>query len=124
MLTKRTVSLIFSTIFSAIFGILAITVGVIDIMNPPYPYAYKLPILGHVALIVGILSLTATCLIWRMKKLGGYIEILSFAIAYAVNVYVGENAIAHAIAGAIVGIILLTPIAFAWKNLNKNNKTG
>jgi len=118
VLMKRTVSLIVSTIFFAIFGILAITLGVIDIMNPPYPYAYKLPILGHVALIVGILSLTATGLIWRTKKLGGYIGILSFAIAYMVNVYVGENTLAHAIAGAIAGIILLLPLAMAWKTLS------
>jgi hypothetical protein len=87
-------------------------------MNPPYPYAYKLPILGHVTLIVGVLSLTATSLIWRTKKLGGYIGILSFAIAYAVNVYVGENTLAHAVAGAIVGIILLLPLVMAWKTIS------
>ena len=55
--------------------------------------------------------------------MGAYIGVLSFAIAYIVNVYVGENVIAHAIAGAIVGIILLSPIALAWKNLDKNNRT-
>lgn len=115
---KRTVSIMISAVFFAIFGILAIIVGIVDIMNPPYPYAYKLPILGHLALLVGILSLTATNLLWRMEKLGGYIGILSFAIAYVVNVYVGENTLAHIIAGAIVGIILLTPLALSWKTID------
>jgi uncharacterized membrane protein (DUF2068 family) len=92
-------------------------------MNPPYPYAYKLPILGHMALIVGVLSLAATWSLWKLKRMGAYIGVLSFAIAYIINVYVGENTIAHAIAGAIVGTILLSPIAFAWKNLDKKNKT-
>lgn len=117
-MTKRTVSLIISTVFFAIFGMLAIIVGIVDIMHPPYPYAYKLPILGHLALLVGILSLTATGLLWKMRKLGGYIGILSFTIAYAVNVYVGENTLAHAIAGAIVGIILLLPLAMTWKTIS------
>jgi len=75
------------------------------------------------ALIIGILSLAATWLLWKLKRMGAYIGVLSFAIAYIVNVYVGENVIAHAIAGAIVGIILLSPIALAWKNLDKNNRT-
>ncbi|MBS7636812.1 hypothetical protein KEJ37_05710 [Candidatus Bathyarchaeota archaeon] len=117
-MTKRTVSVIVSTVFFAIFGTLAIIVGIVDIMNPPHPYAYKLPILGHLALLVGILSLTAMGLLWRMKKLGGYIGTISFAIAYVVNVYVGENTLAHAIAGAIVGIILLTPLALSWKTID------
>lgn len=47
---KRTVSLMVSIAFFAIFGTLAIIVGIVDIMNPPYPYASKLPILGHTAL--------------------------------------------------------------------------
>lgn len=122
-MTKRTPSVIVSAIFFALFGILAIIIGIIDITNPLYPYAYKLPIFGHIALIVGILSLAATWSLWKLKRMGAYIGVLSFAIAYIVNVYVGENVIAHAIAGVIVGIILLSPIAFAWKNLNKNNRT-
>ena len=116
--SERNASIIVATIFFAIFGILAIVIGVIDIMNPPYPYAQRLPILGHIAFIVGIVSLVATSLLWKLKLLGGYLGILSFAIAFLVNVYVGEYPLAHAIAGAIVGLILLVPLAFAWKSLS------
>jgi hypothetical protein len=116
--TRRNISLVIATIFFAIFGIIAIVIGVIDIMDPPYPYAQRLPILGHVALLVGFLSLVATGLLWKLKRLGGYLGCVSFAIAYAVNVYVGEYPIAHAIAGSIVGLVLLAPLALGWKSLS------
>jgi len=114
----RNTSIIVATVFFAIFGIFAIVIGVVDIMNPPYPYAQRLPILGHVAFIVGVLSLMTTSLLWKLKLLGGYLGILSFAFAFLANVYVGENPLAHAIAGAIVGLVLLIPLAFGWKHLS------
>lgn len=115
---RRSASIKVSAILFAVFGILAIIIGVVGIMNPPYPYAQKFPIFGHMALIVGILSLVATVLLWRLKQLGGYIGVLSFAVAYTINVYVGEHPLAHAIAGAVVGLILLVPLALAWKTLS------
>lgn len=114
----RNTSIIVATVFFAIFGILAIVIGVVDIMNPPYPYAQRLPILGHVAFIVGVLSLVTTSLLWKMKLLDGYLGVLSFTFAFLVNVYVGEHPLAHAIAGAIVGLVLLIPLAFGWKHLS------
>lgn len=114
---KRKISLIVAMVLFAIFGILSLIIGVVDLLNPPYPYVQRLPILGHMALIVGILSLVASGLLWKLKQLGGYIGILSFTIAYIINVYVGEHLLAHAIAGAIVGLILLVPLAFAWRTL-------
>ena len=114
----RNASIIVATIFFAIFGILSIVIGVVDMVNPPYPYAQRLPILGHVALVVGVLSLVATGLLWKLRRLGGYLGCVSFAIAYVVNVYVGEYPIAHAIAGAIVGLVLLAPLALGWKSLS------
>ena len=115
---RRNFSVIVATILFAIFGILAIVIGVVDTMNPPYPYAQRLPILGHIAFTVGILSLVATSLLWKMKLLGGYLGILSFTVAFLVNVYVGEHPLAHAIAGAIAGLVLLVPLASAWKSLS------
>ncbi|MBE0513163.1 hypothetical protein IBX38_08950 [Candidatus Bathyarchaeota archaeon] len=114
----RNTSIIVATTFFAIFGILAMIVGVVDLMNPIYPWGQRLPILGHMALIVGILSLVATGLLWKLKRLGGYLSIVSFVIAYGVNVYVGEHPLVHAIAGAIVGLILLLPLALAWRSLS------
>ena len=74
--TRRNTSMIITTIFFAIFGILAIIIGVADLMNPIYPWGQKLPILGQIAFMVGILSLVATNLLRKMKLLGGYRGIL------------------------------------------------
>ena len=115
---KRNTSIIIATIFFAIFGILAMIMGVIDLMNPIYPWGQKLSILGYIALIIGILSLVATSLLWKLKQLGGYLGIVAFAIAYTVNVYVGEHPMLHAIAGVIAGLALFTPLAVGWKSLS------
>lgn len=115
---KGNASIIVATIFFAIFGILALMIGVVDMINPPYPYAQKLPILGHMAFIVGILSFVAAGLLWKLKRIGGYVGVLSFVIAYTINIYVGEYPLLHAIAGAIVGLILLVPLALAWSDLS------
>lgn len=116
--TKRNASIVIATIFFAIFGILAIMVGTVDLMNPIYPWGQRLPILGHVALAVGIFSLVATGLLWKLKRLGGYLGIISFVIAFAVNVYVGEHLILHVIAGVIAGLVLFIPLALGWKSLS------
>jgi len=115
---KRNTSIIIATIFFAIFGILAITMGIVDLVDSIYPWGQTLPILGQIAFMVGILSLVATSLLWKLKRLGGYLGILSFTIAFLVNVYVGEHPLAHTIAGAIVGLVLLVPLAFAWRSLS------
>jgi hypothetical protein len=115
---KRNTSIIIATIFFAIFGILAITIGIVDLVDPIYPWGQKLPILGQIAFMVGILSLVATSLLWKLKRLGGYLGIISFVIAYAVNVYVGEHPLLHAIAGVIAGLVLFIPLALGWKSLS------
>jgi len=114
----RTASTAIATIFFAIFSFLAITVGVADMMNPIYPWGHRLPILGEIALVVGILSLVAAGLLWKLKRLGGYLGIISFVIAFAVNVHVGEHLILHVIAGVIAGLVLFIPLAFGWKSLS------
>jgi len=115
---KRNASIIIATIFFAIFGILAIMVGVVDLMNPIYPWGQRLPILGHIALMVGVLSLAATSMLWKLKQLGGYLGIISFVIAYAINVYVGEHLMLHIIAGLVAGLVLFIPLALGWKSLS------
>ena len=99
MADKRNASIIVATIFFAIFGVLAIMVGVADLMDPIIPWGQRLPILGEIALVVGVLSLVATGLLWKLKRLGGYVGAISFLIAFAVNVYVGEHMMLHIIAG-------------------------
>lgn len=114
----RTTSIAVATTFFAIFGVLAIMVGAVDLMNHIYPWGYRFPILGHIALIVGILSLVAAGLLWKLKQLGGYLAIISFAIAFAVNMYVGEHPMLHAIAGVIAGLVLFIPLALGWRSLS------
>ena len=93
-------------------------VGVVDLMNPIIPWGHRLPMLGEMALAVGVLSLVATGLLWKLKQLGGYLGIISFGIAFAVNMYVGEHLILHVIAGVIAGLVLFIPLAFGWKSLS------
>ena len=116
--TKRNASIIIATLFFGIFGVLATMVGVVDLMNPIIPWGHRLPMLGEIALAVGVLSLVATGLLWKLKQLGGYLGIISFMIAFAVNVYVGEHLILHVIAGVIAGSILFIPLFLGWKSLS------
>jgi FtsH-binding integral membrane protein len=116
--TVRTKSVLLATTLFVIFGLLALVIGAIDVIDPPYPYAQRLPILGHIAFTVGILSLIASTLLWKLKRLGGYIGVVSFIIAYIVNIYVGEHPVIHALAGTIVGLILLVPLVLAWRSLS------
>jgi len=116
--TKRKASIVIVTLFFGVFGVLAIMVGVVDLVNPIYPWGHRLPMLGEMALAVGVLSLGATGLLWKLKQLGGYLGIVSFVIAFAVNVYVGEHLILHVIAGVVAGLVLFIPLAFGWKSLS------
>ena len=116
--TKRNASIIIATLFFGVFGVLAIMVGVVDFVNPIIPWGQRLPMLGEIALAVGVLSLVATGLLWKLRQLGGYLGIISFMIAFAVNVYVGEHLILHVIAGVIAGLVLFIPLAFEWKSLS------
>ena len=111
-------SIAVATMFFAIFGVLAIMVGAVDLMSPIYPWGYRLPILGHIALMVGVLSLAATGLLWKLKRLGGYLGIVSFVIAFAVNVYVGEHLMLHVVAGVVAGLVLFVPLTLGWKSLS------
>jgi hypothetical protein len=115
---KRNASIIIATLFFGVFGVLAIMVGVVDFVNPIYPWGQRLPMLGEIALAVGVLSLVATGLLWKLKQLGGYLGVVSFVIAFAVNVYVGEHLILHVIAGVTAGLVLFIPLAFGWKSLS------
>jgi uncharacterized membrane protein (DUF2068 family) len=93
-------------------------VGVVDFVNPIIPWGHRLPMLGEIALAVGVLSLVATGLLWKLKRMGGYLATISFMIAFAVNVYVGEHLILHVIAGFIAGLVLFVPLVFGWKTLS------
>lgn len=116
--TRRNASTIIATFFFGMFGVVAIMVGVVDLMSPIYPWGHRLRIFGEMALAVGILSLVATGLLWKLKRLGGWLGIGSFVIAFAVNVYVGQHLILHVMAGVIAGSVLFIPLAFVWKNLD------
>ena len=116
--TKRNASIIIATLFFGVFGVLAVMVGVVDFMNPIIPWGLRLRMLGEMALAVGVLSLVATGLLWKLKRLGGYLGVVSFVIAFAVNVYVGEHLILHVIAGVVAGLVLFVPLAFGWKSLS------
>ena len=118
MAGKSNASMIVATTFFAVFGVVAIIAGVVDLMDPIYPWGHRLPILGELALVVGVLSSVATGLLWKLKRMGGYLAAFTFVLAFAVNVYVGEHLILHVIAGVIAGLILFTPLFLGWKSLS------
>jgi hypothetical protein len=57
-------------------------------------------------------------LLWKLRRSGGYVGIVSFGVAFAVNMYVGEHLILHVIAGVLAGLVLFVPLAFGWKSLS------
>jgi len=62
--TKRNSSIIIATLFFGIFGVLAIMAGVLDLMNPIYPWGHRLPMLGEMALVL------AFCPWWQQAFYG------------------------------------------------------
>lgn len=114
---ERNASIRVATLLFGVFGVLAMLVGVVDVVNPIYPWGLRLLVLGQVALVVGGVSFMATGWLWRLKRVGGYLAIIAFGIAFAVNVYVGEHLILHVVAGVIAGLVLLVPLALGWKHL-------
>jgi len=49
--TKRNASISIATLFFGVFSVLAMLVGVVDLVNPIYPWGLRLPVLGQVALV-------------------------------------------------------------------------
>lgn len=129
---ERDASITIAAIYSTIYGILGVIgfVGWIIINidhSPGYEYLFalttlqrwteRLQILGPVALIIGILSLTAASLLWKSKRLGAYLNIISFAIGFIANLLIARHPLDHAIVGSLAGLVLLLPIAAGWKSL-------
>lgn len=77
----------------------------------------RLPIWGPIILMSGILSLVAANLLWKSKRLGRYLGILSFALGFVTNLIVASNLFVHVFIGALIGWILLVPLIAEWKNL-------
>ena len=128
---ERDASITIAAIYSTIYGILGVIgfVGWIIINIDPTGHEYlfalttlqrwteRLQILGPVALIIGILSLTAASLLWKSKRLGAYLNIISFAIGFIANLLIARHPLDHAIVGSLAGLVLLLPIAAGWKSL-------
>jgi len=72
---------------------------------------------NYFLLIVGIGFLIASIFLWKSKRIGVYIGIISFGVAFAVNIYVAGNLFAHLLVGGFFGILLFLPLFFGWKSL-------
>lgn len=77
----------------------------------------RLPSLNYFLLIVGIGLLMASTFLLKSKRIGVYIGTISFAIAFAVNLYVAGTLFAHLLVGGLLGIPLFLPLVFGWKSL-------
>lgn len=110
----------------AIFGIIGFIVWIKSV-TAPLGYGYisghlrrwtkRLPIWGPAILITAILSVVASGLLWKSKRLGGYLGILSFVIGLATNLVIARNLLVHAFIGTLVGWILLVPLTAGWRSL-------
>jgi len=83
-------------------------------------WTLKFPLWGLFILISSFLSLIAANLLWRWKRLGGYLGILSFMIGFIVNLLFARNLLVHTGVGALVGWTLFTPLLLSWKKLNNS----
>lgn len=89
----------------------------------------QFPLWGILILISSALSLSATYFLWRAQKVGGYLGTASFSLGFITNMLFARNILVHSLIGALIGWILLAPLAIAWKNLDsnkitKNNRVG
>ncbi|MEM3054434.1 MAG: hypothetical protein QXM52_01835 [Candidatus Bathyarchaeia archaeon] len=66
-----------------------------------------------------ILSLGATCLLWRLRKEGAYLGVAAFCIGFTTNILFAHNILVHALIGILIGWTLLAPLTVAWKNLKR-----
>lgn len=110
----------------AFFCIIGFVAWIWSFTTTPLEYGYitghlerwtaKLPIWGPIILANSILSLVTADLLWKSKRLGGYLGVLSFTIGFAINLAFARNLLVHAFVGALIGWILLVPIIAGWKS--------
>lgn len=83
-------------------------------------WTLKFPLWGIFILISSFLSLIAASLLWRRKRLGGYLGILSFIIGFIVNLLFARNLLVHTCVGALIGWTLFIPLLLSWKKLDNS----
>lgn len=60
----------------------------------------QLPYWGILMLISAILSLGTTYLLWRLRKEGAYLGVVSFCIGFATNILFARNILVHTLIGS------------------------
>lgn len=77
----------------------------------------RFPLWGVLMLVSGVLSLVAIRLLWKSRKEGLYIGLVSFSIAFITNIVFAQNILVHTLIGLFIGWTLLAPLTLLWKNL-------
>ena len=54
---------------------------------------------------------------------GGYLGVISISIGFITNMLFARNLLVHGFVGALIGWIMLAPLAVAWKDLKLNKTT-
>ena len=120
MSPNRSKSVFVSAVFFALSGCIAIGFALYRLLFNSVigsAWSYRLPMFDYLLLIVGIGFLIASIFLFKSKRIGAYVGIISFALAFAVNIYVGANFYVHLVAGIFIGLLLLLPLVFGWKSL-------
>ena len=120
MSPKTSKSLIVSAVFFALFGCFAMGFALYRLLfNSSIGNAWssRLPMFDYFMLVVGIGFLITSIFLFKSKRIGAYVGIISYGLAFAVNIYVGVNFYVHLSAGIIIGLLLFLPLIFGWKSL-------
>jgi len=121
MSLKRSKSILISAIFFILFGGFAVAFGLFLMFSSSYigsTWTNKFPILDVCLIIVGVAFISAAFFLGRMKSLGAYIGIISYVIAFTINIYVGTNFYVHVVVGGSLGLFLFVPLLLGWKSLS------
>jgi hypothetical protein len=83
----------------------------------------QFPPWGIFILISAVFSLCATHLLYDSRREGGYLGVISISIGFITNMLFARNLLVHGFVGALIGWIMLAPLAVAWKDLKQNKTT-
>jgi O-antigen ligase len=77
---------------------------------------------GPIILTSGLTAAVAALLVLNGRATGGYLAVASFAIGFAVDVFVANVIFVHVLIGLLIGWVLLVPLLAGWDDLFENEE--
>ena len=117
---SRSVSVIISAVFFSLFGLIALGFGFYLLFLSSglgMGWVNRFPPFSYSLVIVGMGFLVTSYFLLKSRRVGAYIGVISFGIAFVTNLIVAGNFFVHLWAGSLLGILLLAPLFFGRKSL-------